>query len=231
MPEIYFSLDIETNGPIPGLNAMLSMGFAAFTEATGLDPIATYYKKTAPLFGTKPDPDTVAWWEATDKEMWLDLNKDGMDLDVAIPDCINWINAVTESVPDGKPVCVAAPVGYDFTHWRWAAVSFNGKKETPFKHRCLDIRSFTMPLFGKPFLKSGKEAIPTRLRSSVPHNHNAVQDAIGQGQEFMNLLQEAREIRAAAAAWVKLAPSIKTMADRYNETRKYVGEQLKCEAV
>jgi hypothetical protein len=40
MSELYFSVDIESDGPIPGRNSMLSMGCAVFTHTGKM--IATY---------------------------------------------------------------------------------------------------------------------------------------------------------------------------------------------
>ena len=60
MSEIYFSVDIETDGPIPGQNSMLSLGAVAL-DGHG-NELSTYTVNFTELPGARPDPDTMEWW-------------------------------------------------------------------------------------------------------------------------------------------------------------------------
>lgn len=60
MPEIYISCDVETDGPIPGANSMLSLGAVAF--APNRDQLGTFSVNLVELSGAAPDPKTEAWW-------------------------------------------------------------------------------------------------------------------------------------------------------------------------
>ena len=60
--EVYISIDIEADGPIPGGNSMLSLGAAAFELGSGnRTPIDLYEVNLQPLPTATPDPDTMAW--------------------------------------------------------------------------------------------------------------------------------------------------------------------------
>ena len=60
MEEIYVSVDIETDGPIPGDFSMLSLGSAAYNEAEEL--ISTFSVNLAPMAGARQNPDTMKFW-------------------------------------------------------------------------------------------------------------------------------------------------------------------------
>ena len=60
-PEIYISTDIETDGPIPGPNSMLSFASAAFMPDKTM--IGTFSANLHVLPGAAGDPKTMAWWK------------------------------------------------------------------------------------------------------------------------------------------------------------------------
>ncbi len=57
MTEIYVSVDIEADGPIPGDYSMLSLGSAAYDSDGNL--ISTFTVNVAPLEGAKQQADTM----------------------------------------------------------------------------------------------------------------------------------------------------------------------------
>jgi hypothetical protein len=59
--EIYVSTDIETDGPIPGPNSMLSFASAAFLADKTL--VSTFTANLETLPEANGDPDTMKWWE------------------------------------------------------------------------------------------------------------------------------------------------------------------------
>ena len=62
MAEVYVSTDVETDGPIPGPNSMLSFGSAAYLADKTL--VATFSANLETLPGAQGDPKTMAWWES-----------------------------------------------------------------------------------------------------------------------------------------------------------------------
>ncbi|HRH75467.1 MAG TPA: exonuclease, partial [Zoogloea sp.] len=65
--EIYVSTDIETDGPVPGRNAMLSIASAAFTADKRM--VASFTANLLSPPECSPDPATLRWWR-TQPEAW-----------------------------------------------------------------------------------------------------------------------------------------------------------------
>lgn len=88
---------------------------------------------------------------------------------------------------EGDPVFVAYPAGFDFTFVYWYLVRFTGK--SPFSFSALDVKTYAMARLGTPYRGSAKRAWPARWRDvGQPHTHQAVDDAIEQGRQFMRML-------------------------------------------
>jgi hypothetical protein len=62
--------------------------------------------------------------------------------------------------------------------------------ESPFSHSALDIKTFAMALLKKEYRASVKRNMPSRWFDDLPHTHIALDDAIGQGALFCNMLSE-----------------------------------------
>jgi hypothetical protein len=180
MPEIYVSTDIEADGPIPGPNSMLSFGCAAFT-ADGKQ-IDTFSANLAALAGAKGDEKTMLWWQSQ-PEAWAACRTDPRDPAVVMPEYVAWLKALP-----GKPVFVAYPAAYDFLFVYWYLIRFAG--ESPFSHSALDIKTFAMALLGKEYREATKRNMPRAWFGDAPHTHVALDDAIGQGVLFCNMLAE-----------------------------------------
>jgi hypothetical protein len=101
-------------------------------------------------------------------------------------DYVMWL----KSLP-GKPVFVGYLAGYDFLFVYWYLIRFTG--ESPFSFSALDIKTFSMCLLKLGFRETTKKRMPKRWFSADPHTHVALDDAIGQGRLFMNMLKESRQ--------------------------------------
>jgi hypothetical protein len=66
MSELYFSLDVETDGPIAPLHSMRQIGLTAF-DLTRC-PIAQFKANLLPLPGASENPDTMNWWKETEEK-------------------------------------------------------------------------------------------------------------------------------------------------------------------
>lgn len=182
--EIYVSTDVESDGPIPGPNSMLSFGSAAFTAEGEI--VGTFTRNLETLDGAAADPGTAAWW-ATQPEAWAACRKDLVHPESAMRDYVAWLKGLP-----GKPVFVGYPAGYDFTLVYWYLIRFAG--ESPFSFSALDIKTFAMALLKTDFRDSTKKHMPKRWFSDDPHTHVALDDAIGQGKLFINMLRESRAV-------------------------------------
>ncbi|HEX4344605.1 MAG TPA: hypothetical protein VHZ31_03490 [Solirubrobacteraceae bacterium] len=83
---------------------------------------------------------------------------------------------------------MAYPVAFDWSFLYWYFERF-AERGSPFGHSsCLDIRTLYQAIAGTVFDESGKDAMPAFLRPTAPHTHNALDDAVEQGQLFANLM-------------------------------------------
>jgi len=191
MSEIYFSVDIETDGPIPGINSMLSLGAAAF-DGTG-KMIDTYTINLEELRGAISDADTMKWWE-TQPEAWKACRASPISPDVAMPMFASWVKSVAER-GGGKPVFVGYPAGFDFLFVYWYLIRFLGSGKSPFSFSALDIKTYAMALMRCGYREVTKQTMKKYVSKSRPHTHVAIDDAIEQGELFF-ALKKANEERS-----------------------------------
>ncbi len=182
MKEIYISTDIETDGPIPGPNSMLSFGSAAFT-LDNKQCIGTFTRNLEQLPGATPDINTMTEFWNKNPEAWAACRTDIVDPKQAMVDYVVWL----KSLP-GKPVFVGYPAGFDFLFCYWYLIKFTG--ESPFSFSALDIKTYVSAVLKKPYRDSTKKNMPKRWFPKSKHTHIALEDAIEQGELFMNILGE-----------------------------------------
>lgn len=182
--EIYVSVDIEADGPIPGVNSMLNFGMAAFERGNRI-PIATFEANLLPLEGAVQDPMTMAWWKER-PEAWGYVTRDARDPAEVMREVVAWGHRLP-----GRPVLVVYPT-YDFMWMRWYLVRFTGvERASLFGFQALDIKTLAMAAMGCPFRAAHKRNMPKRwFKGSPAHDHTGLADAIGQGVLLVNILDE-----------------------------------------
>lgn len=185
--EVYFSTDIEADGPYPIDYSMLSFGTAAFTAEGKL--LDTYTANLDTLPGAKQDLDTMEWWKGQ-PEAWEVCRKDTRPAEVVMPEYIQWVKGVKVNGQRTRPVFVGYPTGFDFTFMYVYMRKFAG--ESPFSFSALDIKSVAMALLKLEFRATSKKRFPKRWFGKGRHNHVALDDAIEQGELFCNILKEIR---------------------------------------
>jgi hypothetical protein len=180
--ETYVSTDVEADGPIPGPHSMLSFASAAFAPDRTL--LGTFSANLQTLSGARGDPKTMAWW-AGQPEAWAACRAEPRDPAVVMPEYVAWLKALP-----GRPVFVGYPAAYDFLFVYWYLIRFAG--ESPFSHSALDIKTYAMALLGSEYRASVKRNMPREWFEDLPHTHVALDDAIGQGALFCNMLAARR---------------------------------------
>jgi hypothetical protein len=180
MAEVYISTDIEADGPIPGPHSMLSFASAAFMADKTL--VSTFSANLHTLDGASGDPKTIAWWK-TQPQAWDACRMDLKDPEDAMRQYVDWIKSL-----GGKPVFVGYPAGFDFLFIYWYLIRFTGS--SPFSHSALDVKTYAMAVMKKDYRESTKRNMPARWFDQLPHTHVALDDAIGQGALFCNMLAE-----------------------------------------
>ena len=178
--EIYVSTDVEADGPIPGINSMLSFGSAAYLADKTL--VRTFTANLETLPGAVADPKTMEWWKRQ-PEAWKACHENLQPPEKAMADYLVWLKGLP-----GLPVFVGYPAAYDFLFVYWYLIHFTG--ESPFSHSALDIKTLAMALMKTGYRKAVKKNMPKRWFDSLPHTHRALDDAIEQGALFCNMLAE-----------------------------------------
>ena len=183
MKEVYVSMDVEADGPIPGSNSMLSLGAAAF-ELGNRTPLATFECNLYPLPEATPDPETMGWW-AKQPAAWAYLQQNQQFPSEAMKALKAWLQALP-----GKPVFVGFPATYDFMFAYWYLARYTGVPVL-FGYQGFDIKTAAAIKLGIPFKDSAKRNYPKQWFQGCPkHTHKALDDAIGQGILFVNMMDD-----------------------------------------
>ena len=182
MAEVYVSTDVETDGPIPGPNSLLSFASAAYLPDKTLVDTFTANLETLPE--ARGDPATMAWWKARGAA-YEATRTDLQPPAAAMKRYVAWLKCLP-----GRPVFVAYPAGFDFLFVYWYLIRFAG--ESPFSFSALDMKTYAMALLDTPFRGTAKSTMPARWFDPLPHTHVALDDAIEQGALFCNMLAERR---------------------------------------
>lgn len=182
--ECYVSVDIEADGPVPGVHSMLSLGAAAF-DAEG-NPKGTWSANLEPLPDASEHPRTMRWW-AAHSHAWEAARANPQPPKAAITGFVSWAEGLRTSV--GWPVMVAFPAAFDAMWVEWYCHRFAGA--SPFRRRCIDLRTLVMVAMGAGYHEGGKSSLPQHWRTGTgAHTHLAVDDAQAQGRLFFRIVRE-----------------------------------------
>ena len=179
-PEIYVSTDIETDGPIPGPNSMLSFASAAYSPDKVL--VAQFSANLEVLPGATSNPETMAFWEKN-HVAWEATRVALETPEAAMQRYVTWVEALP-----GMPVFVAYPAGFDFLFVYWYMIRFVGR--SPFSFSALDMKTMAMVLMKKPYRETSKKTMPKHwFNPALAHTHRATDDALEQAFTFTAMLK------------------------------------------
>ncbi len=188
-PEIYLSVDVEADGPIPGPYSMLSFGIAALSIEKVL--LATFTRNLEPLPGAAQHPRVMAWWRSTPAH-WAAYERTRENVQPvreSMLACDAWVKSLTVH---GKPCAVGAPAAYDYGAWLYwyLACAVGDVPELGFS--ALDLKSFAFGrLPGTRYRSLGKSTYPPEwFDEDTPHTHVALDDAIEHGCILVNAIRE-----------------------------------------
>ena len=190
--ERYISVDVETDGPVPGLHSMLSLGAAAY-NAWG-QRIGKFSANLETLPDAITDDRTMAWW-AGQPEAWNRARERVRDPKTVMEEF--HVFALGEGRRAGRPVMVAYPAAFDAMWVTWYLLRFTSGD--PFRRRCIDLKTLAMQLLGGGYAAAAKRNMPASWFTGKRHSHVAAEDALEQGQLFVNIIEALREERRRAA--------------------------------
>ncbi|MCA8914466.1 MAG: exonuclease [Planctomycetes bacterium] len=169
----WIMMDVETDGPAPGLYSMASFGAVVVRE--GLKD--TFYSEILrPLEGAKCIPEAIAVSNITPEQM-----QSGADPAERMPAFIDWL----KSVGKGKPMFISDNNGFDWQFMNWYLWKFTGGN--PFGHSSTNLGSLYKGL-EKTMFKNFKH-----LRQTT-HTHNPVDDAVGNAEALLQMKEAGLQI-------------------------------------
>jgi len=180
--ELYISMDVEADGPIPGIHSMLSFGAVAFLDGQIL---GGFYANIQPLEKGVQDKDTMEnfWQKFPDAWNYIHHNPQYpmlAPLD-AMTGLVDWLSTFNK-----PPILVAYPAAFDFMFIYWYLIAFLQK--SPFGYSALDMKSYAMCKLDATFTDSVKGNMPKDWFEGLPYTHCAFDDALEQGCTFMHML-------------------------------------------
>ncbi len=185
--DVYFSADVETDGPIPGPFSILSFAlvYAGSFDGKNFERPSNFDK----ILYRELKPISENFLEEALNINGLDRNRliiDGEDPDSAMNAASKWVRSISGI---GKPVLVAYPLSFDWTWLYWYFVMFS-KDGSPFDYsRCFDIKTALAVKGRIPISEAGRSKLPRTLKSGRDHTHHAVDDAIEQAEIFANIFE------------------------------------------
>jgi len=188
-PEIYLSIDVEADGPIPGPYSMLSFGIAAFS----IDKVVlgTFTRNLELLPSATQHPRVMQWWRSSAAlRSAYDLTREHVQpVRESMLACDAW---VTSLKAHGKPCAVGAPAAYDYGAWLYWYLAFAVGDVPELGFAALDLKSFAMGrLAGTRYRSLGKGTYPPEwFDPETPHTHVALDDAIEQGAIMVNAIRD-----------------------------------------
>lgn len=170
--ECFYSVDVETSGPIPGEYSLLSLGACIVTanEVTS-ETFSCLFKPISP----KADPKALEI-----SGFSLDgLEREGAAPAEAMRDFAAWIACTTG---EATPVFVGFNASFDWSFVNYYFHRFLGRN--PFGFAALDIKSLYMGVAGCSWHDTRSSAMTKVLNPTRRGNHNALDDALAQAEWF-----------------------------------------------
>ncbi|MEX0804429.1 MAG: 3'-5' exoribonuclease [Candidatus Binatia bacterium] len=185
--DVYFSADVETDGPIPGPFSILSFALVyagrfdghRFERPTSFE--CTFYRELKPI-SERFEVEALRV-NGLDRER---LCREGMSPEQAMTEASNWVKNIAGPK---RAVLVAYPLSFDWTWLYWYFVRFSADG-SPFDYsRCFDIKTAIAVKAGIPITQAGRQQVAPLLRSTRIHTHHALDDATEQAEIFANLFE------------------------------------------
>ena len=181
----YFCVDIEANGPVPGLYDMVSLAAVRVApDADGRLSIGTVHylelAPSAPRFDAR-----AAAIHGLDQDR---LAAEGLDHAAFCEALSTWVAAQT--LPGTEPVFVGHNAPFDWSHVAWLYAE--QERPNPFGYKALCTKALASGVLGLHWLDSGKDVLAQKL-SLPPEDttlkHRADYDALYQAQILVALLE------------------------------------------
>ena len=185
--DVYFSADVETDGPIPGPFSILSFALVYAGVFDGQQFILpenyehSFYTELKPI-SNDYEPEAL-------RVNGLDRSRlcaEGESPESAMTRACRWVKQLAGK---GKPVLVAYPLSFDWSWLYWYFMRFS-PEGSPFDYsRCFDIKTAFAIKASVPIAEASRSKLLHSLRPHRKHTHHALDDAIEQAEIFARVFQ------------------------------------------
>lgn len=186
LPVAYLSVDVETDGPVPGLYSMLSIGLAAFDAATG----AVVYEREhnlLPLPDAQQDPVTMRWWgKPEQRKAWNHLLSNRQEPSVAFQRLAAELRALRQRY---RLFVIAWPACFDWMFLHWYMHRFVGDNPLGRSAKCAVTYAWAVARTTTPNVDISS-LLEQWEDDRFVHTHCALDDAREQGAKFINMLRD-----------------------------------------
>lgn len=174
--ESYFSVDVETAGPIPGEYSLLALGCCSVAREK-----ERFYVEVKPI-NKKADKNAI---KAIGRPL-RDFVAEGTSPRVAMERFRDWLDHVRgESIP----IFVGFNAPFDWSFVNYYFIKYLG--QNPFGFSAIDIKSYYSGLTGCSWADTHSSNIVSKLKLQLTHSHNALEDAIEQSTIFRTIRAQA----------------------------------------
>lgn len=185
---VFVSIDIETDGPTPGMFSMVDLGAVAYDEHG--KKLSTFSGQLKPLPGAMQNVDTMIWWDKH-QDVWNEIVSKARPPLVVIKEFNEWLKKLP-----GTPTAICWPASWDFAFVHYYLVRFTGASFLG--HAALDIKSMVVVMTGQYTRYCGKRALPPEFVPENQHTHRGLDDAEEQGEIFFKVRDEMEKRRKAS---------------------------------
>jgi hypothetical protein len=180
MKELYISVDIETNGLVPGLHSMISLGAAAFDIETGVIH-GIFHHNLEPLDVLEVDIETMDWWKQY-PEAYEQATQGAKPAIEVMRTFVKWIEHVKQKTGAQKVVFAAWKPDFDLGFVRFYLGWFGLENPGGRAGSGFDIKTAASLALGIPYSETKVSSVTALWLNDAVHTHNAVEDAAQQAK-------------------------------------------------
>lgn len=142
--EVYVSVNVLSDGYIPGKNSILSIGAVAFSsDGKELSEFSINVKRS---YESSPDALMMAAFkDKSRKDKYKLLRKNIISPRKSVNRFIDWLDSFNPRVP----ILIGYPASYDWSFINWYTYRYAG--EMPFKHGAIDIKTLSFMFIDKGY--------------------------------------------------------------------------------
>ena len=184
---VYVSIDIDTDGDVAGANNLLSIGAAVF-RYSDKQMIKTFEVNIKEQFDRfSPMKSTMEWWEKPEQqEAWKYCHQNQVEPQEAM----RLFTVFAEELKkEYKVQTVCWPAAFDWPFITLYFNLFNKDAYNPFGFKSCCIGSYAWGMYGCESTSGLRPEVEKRFSEpKYKHTHKALDDALDQGAQFMNML-------------------------------------------